>query len=658
MLRKRPNEYPTIDNNALSAIGYIRNLDKKNDQNSIALEYFGNIITRREYWATIDKYRSALFSLGIGKSDPVTVCMLNSPEYEFIFSALLENGSIASTVSKSFINADFKRQTIERGAKTLIISIEFVKELIQHGAFAQLGENVDKTRLERIIFTSSTEYMPDQLKAKHGYTDFFALIKSINLPKNIDIILPGKLAELANKASGVLLPSYNLIDEIATYSNTGGTTGAPKCAMHTHRAIVSLLQSHNRELFKDFNMKEHSRSLLVIPISHITSQYYALLIRRAYGANIIYNPFSFEPTVLRDILINEKIDDVTLPFGLYYAITRMPFKKGELCIQTPCCGGEPTPYRPTKDVNAKLNAAGSSSLIIGTGSTEFGSGIMATYGIDGRSNESGYFFPYASGFLIDPKTGEEITQDGKRGIFYANAPWQMKGYLNDQDATSEFFNMEKNGVLYGTNNDIAEIVGEHNGQTVYSMLGRASDFVLSDDHKTYYPGIRLSKGRVIDADFNNGEFLFDMRDLILNVDGVLEVQPIILPSNDGGSDGYPVANITIRKDQLPIDILKDIYNKYDERTSSFMPMGIIFRTKFARSLSSDKREVLSLLDERDGYYRIEKNGVCVRLSFPKRKVPIVESVADVYKIPIVDPPAPKLVFSSMKQQAEEMSKKA
>lgn len=649
MEEKKLTGYPSIDSNTHSAIGFIRELDGKNDQNSIALEYFENKITRREYWATIDKYRSALLSLGIAKGEPVTVCMLNSPEYEFIFSALLENGAIASTVSKSFINADFKRQTIERGAKTLIISIEFIEELIQHGAFAQLGENIGATRLERIILTSSTEYMPDQLKAKHSNIDFSALIKSINLPNNIDMIMPGKLAELANSVSGITLPSYNLIDEIATYSNTGGTTGAPKCAMHTHKAIISLLKSHDKSLCRDFNLKENSRSLLVIPISHITSQFYALLIRRAYGANIVYNPFSFDPAQLRDILIKEKIDDVTLPFGLYYAITRMPFKKGELCIETPMCGGEPTPYLPTKDVDEKLNAAGCSSIIIGTGSTEFGSGIMASYGIENRTNESGYFFPYATGLLIDPKTGEEITQEGKRGILYANAPWQMKGYLNDQEATSEFFNIERNGILYGTNNDIAEIVGEHNGQTVYSMLGRASDFVLSNDHQTYYPGIKLSKGRVIDTDFDNGEFLFDMRDLILNVDGVLEVQPIILPSDDGRSDGYAVANITIRKDRTPIDILKDIYNHYDESTHSFMPMGIIFRTRFARSLSSDKREVLSLLDVREGYYRIEKNGECVRLSFPKGNEPITESVADVSQIPIIDPPAPKLVFSSVKK---------
>ena len=639
---------PPVGNEVLSAIGFIRNIDKENDQNSIALEYFGNKITRKEYWETIDKYRSALISLGVSKGEPVTVCMLNSPEYEFIFSALLENGSIASTVSKAFINADFKRQTVERGTKTLIINIEFVEELNKHGAFAQLGDNCGETRLQKIIFTSSTEFMPPELKAAQGKVDYNSIISSIGLPNNIEIILPGSLYEMACKSSGIALPTYNLIDEIATFSNTGGTTGAPKCATHTHRAIISILQSHDRDVYKEFNLKEHSRSLLVIPISHITSQFYALLIRRAYGANIIYNPFSFDPEVLRETLIKEQIDDVTLPFGLYYAITRKPFQNGELRIQTPCCGGEPTPYLPTKDVNERLHAAGSASIVIGTGSTEFGSGVMGTYGIDGRTNESGYFFPYASGFLIDPMTGNEITEEGKRGILYINAPWQMKGYLNDEKATSDFFNISKNGLKYGTNNDIAEIVGEHNGKAVYSMLGRVSDFVMTDNQQTYYPGISTVNGIISNVDLDAGEFLFDMRDVLLNIDGVMEAQPLLLPRDDGSLDGYPVANITIRNDFSPADILKAIYSHYKERNHKFVPMGIIFRTRFARSLSSDKREVISLLDVRTGYYKIGDDGQCYKVQFPKGQKPISELMPKPDEITCIDPPAPKLVFSSRK----------
>lgn len=627
-----------------SVIDYIRSLDSKNDPNSIALEYYGNKITRSQYWDYERRYRNYFKLIGLQKEEPVAICMLNSPEYEFVFSALLENGNVASTVSKSFLNADLNRQTTERNIKTLILSVEFLPELIKNKTFEQWNINNTYKNIERIIFTTSTDFTLEEKNI--DLQKFRILIDSINLPNNIEIIYPGDMKKVVDSKHIDILNIENLMDCIATYSNTGGTTGAPKCACHTHKAITSLLMSHDRNLFKEFNLKKDSRSLLVIPISHITSQFYALLMRRAYGANIIYNPNVFEHKVLREILIKEKIDDVVLPFGLYYAITRQPFAKNELNLNTPLCGGEPTPYMPTKDVNEKLQSSGSSRIIIGTGSTEFGSGIMASYGIEERNNESGYFFPYSKGFLLDPNTGEKITEPGKRGILYANAPWQMEGYLNDQDATNEFFNYkDSSGTVYGTNNDVAEIVGEHNGQPVFSMMGRASDFILSTNKKTYFPGVELKNGMVQKVDFEKGNFMFDLRDILLNIEGVMEVQPIIVPISDNSKEGYPVVNITVNPMYSADEILKQAY-KHFYNNSDIIPQGIIFRTRFERSLSSDKREVLSLIDDRKGYYFVDENEKLYSIEFPKNSEPIRVEISN--KIEIVEPPAPKLVYSNLK----------
>ena len=626
-----------------SAIDFIRKNDSVNAPDSIATEYFGNKITRREYWDYIDGYRRFFINLGIGIGEPVTVCMMNSPEYEFVFAALLENGSIASSVSKSFLNADLKRQTIQRKSKSLILSVEFLPELIKNHTFAQLGENKGEDHLQRIILTTTTDYMPEEKIRGNNNSDYESLIRL--LPENIEIIRPCEMAKSAIKTSGVVLPKGDFFNSIATYSNTGGTTGAPKCAMHTHEAIVSLLKSHDKKVYADFNMKDHSRSLLVIPISHITSQFYALLLRRAWGATIIYNPFSFDPTVLRKTLIDEKIDDVTLPFGLYYAITRTPFQKGELNLITPCCGGEPTPYKPTVDVNECLHRSGSNSLVIGTGSTEFGSGFMASYGVDGRSNESGCFFPGADGILIDPNTYEEINEPGKRGILYANAPWQMQGYYNDEKATSEFFNLEKDGVVYGTNNDIVEIVGEHNGKPLYSMLGRVSDCVKTDNGITYFEGINITENGSVHGNFDNDKFLFDVRDALLNIDGVMEAQPVLIPRLPGEKEGYPVADITIRKDCSVKNVLKKIYDEL-YKNNGFIPAGIIVLTHFERSLSSDKREILSLKEQRNGYYFADKTGTFYLVNFKNDGTIEKHILCDCEEIQRIDPPAPKLVFSS------------
>lgn len=637
----------TINN--ISTIDYIRQMDLTRDQNTTAIEYYGNSITRKQYWDYIWQYRKYFKGIGIQKGEPVTVCMVNSPEYEFIFAALLENGSIASTVSKSFINADFKRQTTERKIKTLILSVEFAAELAKSNTFLQLGNNDSDDRLERVIFTTAGDYMPESQVAEYNSQDFSTVIHSLNIPANVEVIMPGEIRKSLSQYSELVLENENLLDEIATYSNTGGTTGAPKCACHTHRAIISLLKSHERDVFPEFDMKEDSRSLLVIPISHITSQFYGLLMRRTHGATIVYNPNCFEPAVLRQVLINGKIDDVVLPFGLYYAITRQEFEPNTLKINTPLCGGEPTPYTPTKDVDEKLRNAGSNPIIIGTGSTEFGSGIMASYGEDSRCNESGYFFPYAKGFLLDPKTRQKITVPGKRGILYANAPWQMKGYLNDAKATSEFYNYtDEDGTVYGTNNDIAEITGYHNDQPIYSMLGRATDFIKTDDGETYYSGSVFKNGMIEPVDFEDGSFLFDMRDVVLNVPGVMEAQPIIIPHHNGAKNGYPVVNVTIYPGVNPKLVLEQVYEYYNNRNET-APAGIIFRTHFARSLSSDKREVLSLIDERKGYFCVNKNGEFCSVEFSDNGEKIVKTLEQNTVIDRVNPPEPKLVYSSIKK---------
>ena len=234
-----------------SVIDYIRFLDSKNDPNSIALEYYGNKITRCQYWDYERKYRNYFNLIGLTKEEPVAICMLNSPEYEFVFSSLLENGNIASTVSKSFLNADLNRQTTERNIKTLILSVEFLPELIKNKTFEQWNINNAYKSIERIIFTTSTDFTLEEKNV--DLQKFKALIDSINLPSNIEIIYPGDMKKAIDSKHVDNLRTENLMDCIATYSNTGGTTGAPKCACHTHKAITSLLMSHNRDLFKEFN---------------------------------------------------------------------------------------------------------------------------------------------------------------------------------------------------------------------------------------------------------------------------------------------------------------------------------------------------------------------------------------------------------------------
>jgi fatty-acyl-CoA synthase len=622
----------------LSVVDYIRQQDKKRNGEGIAIEYDGNKITRNEYWKRIEHYKhfflSNGFSYGCGK--PVAICNLNAPEYEFIYMALLEIGAIASTVSLLFFKNDIKRHSTGKGADTIVLSVEYCSPELKE-AFKQLGDNNGEQSVKKIIFTSAGDYKSEEnATAYNGVLDCKAMINSLELPANIEVILPSELSKydagsLGFQAEG---QKINLLDADATYSNTGGTTtGTPNCAVHTHRAIISLLVSHEKENYPEYTVQEGDKSLLLIPISHITAQFYGLLLRRASGATIIYNQ-AFDPKTFVEVMITQRINDVVAPFGLYLSLALAATEKGLYSnLKTPVCGGEPAPYNVTKFVNEKLKFAGGQPLIVGCGSTEFGSGIMASYGIDDRVNESGKLFYGSEAIILNPYTGKFV-ENGEKGVLFVSVPWQMKCYLNNEEATKNFFSYkDKAGKVYGSNGDIVSMVREHDGKPVYTMYGRCSDFIYQQQKNIYIIGYSDHNTKP-DKDFSEGLFLFEIKEDLLNINGILEAQVLILPEKDNADNtGRIVANIVLMPNAEPASIIKEIYNS----NMTTVPAGIKILTNFARSLVTDKREIRTLKDVRNDYYCV-KGSKIQKISFGFNAKPTYADVTDLSEIKAVPPP--------------------
>jgi long-chain acyl-CoA synthetase len=610
---------------------YLRMRDSERSGNGIAIEYRDRSISRAEYWGWVAKYKSYFQSIGVKKGTVIPICNLNTPEYEFIYIALLDLGAIVSTVSYSFFKSDIKRHTFDKGADTIIISAEYCNAELKKSFEAVIAiENI-----KRIIFTSSVTFSGQEENCDEK--EVRSTIDSLDLPKFIEVVYPDQLSkQIGISPTNTVFGKQDLLDEPATYSNTGGTTtGIPKCAVHTHRAIISLLVSHEKENYPEFNLSEGDKSLLLIPISHITSQFYSMLIRRASGAAIIYEQ-AFDAIKFVDTIKVREINDVVAPFGIYLPLALSVTQKGQYAnLMFPGCGGEPTPYNATKFVNARLEYAGAQPLIIGCGSTEMGSAIMASYGIDGRTNESGKLFCGVEAIIVNPYTGE-LAENGEKGILFVNAPWQMKGYLNDEEATERFFSYrDKEGKVFGSNGDIVSITREHKGKPVYSMHGRCTDFVYQHNN-VYVAGYSDHKEKP-DKDFSEGLFLFEIKEDILNVEGVLEAEVLVLPNNgDNMNVGRIVADVVLMPDADPVDVIYSIYNS-DMAT---YPAGITILTNFARSPATDKREIVTLKDIREGYF-VVSNSKIKKVSFELNAEPVYSDIADLSEIRAVAPPEPK-----------------
>jgi len=635
--------------NYLSVVDYLRRRDKTRDVKRTVIEFDGNHITQEEYWNRVEHYKKYFISLGFfyGCGKSVAICNLNSPEYEFFYVALLELGAVVSTVSLSHFQSGIRRHSTDKDADTIILSIEFVSQRLKE-ALGQLGGNDGEKRIRRIIFTSAGDYRPEDKAADYnGKLNYKETVEFLGLPKNIEVVLPGEIKKAGDGVASELNPNdlIDLLSRNATYSNTGGTiTGTPRCTVHTHEAIVNLMKAHEKEIYPEFPVREGDRSLLLIPISHITSQFYTLILRRAAGANIVYNTGAFEPHLVTEALIEDEINDVTATFGLYNVIAQSPLKKGDLRhLRIPACGGEQTPENPTRIVNERLIWAGSTAIYIGGGSTEFGSGTMAAFGLADRCNETGMSIPGAETIIINPLTGKKAA-DGDEGVIYTNCPWQMKEYLNDAKATAEFFNYtDDSGKVFGTNGDIGKVVREYNGKPVYAMQGRVKDFVVrTPDGKRYTQGVSFTNGKIDPVDFKQGDMLFKLRDKVLNIPGVLEAEALLLPYKDYDISGVPVVNVVIAPHYDPVAILGSIYSSY-KSDDNFMPFGVFFRSGFARSLASDKRDNAALVRDRHVYYSMDAKGNIFGAEIPKGEDPVVTIVTDTSVIQNVAPPVPRAV---------------
>lgn len=632
-----------------SVVDYLWQEDQQRNQNLIATEYEGNNITRAEYWSRVEYYKNFFISQGFfeGCGKPVTICKKNVPEYEFMYLALLELGAIVSTVSYSFFKSDVKRHSIDKGADTIILSAEYINSDLKE-ALKDLGDNKGPNSIKRIIFTSAGDYASEEKTAKYNSQfDFKSMIKSLNLPSNIEIFYPGHIKKLSD--SKIILPqrgSLNLLDYAATYSNTGGTTtGIPSCAVHTHRAITSLFEAHEPHVFLSFPVKEGDRVLLLIPISHITSQFYALLLRRASGATIVYSPNAFEPTEIAKALITNEINDVIAPFSLYVLLANSPLKKGDLKNLYPSCGGEATPYRPTVLVNERLTWAGAKRIVIGGGSTETGSAIMNTYGIEDRTNETGSLIPGAEAKIINPLNGKEVAK-GERGILYSRCPWQMKELLNNPVGTAKVLkDLDDNGKPYVTNNDICSEVREYDGKPVYSMDGRVTAFVkdiIVEEKKYYTPGISFTDGNIDPVDFSQGRFLFDIRDKFLNIPNVLEAEVLIMPQDDNHKYGSLVSYLVTTPNADLVDIIKNVKAEIDE--NDYIPKDTAFLTNFARSTATDKREVVTLTNHQGPFYSMDDQDIIYSATMVKGQDSIYSAIEDLNTIQRSFPPEPAKIL--------------
>ncbi|NLW47643.1 MAG: long-chain fatty acid--CoA ligase [Firmicutes bacterium] len=370
--------------------------------NQTSMIYLDHQWTYQELDDLVSRMANLLIDLGIKPGDRVGVQLLNSPQFVFSYFGILRAGAIAVPINPHFIGDDLTYIINNSGMKLIITGVDNIPTLAKTGT---KGLKVIVTDI-KVAFRENNQY---------------------EAPSSVI-----KLEDVLFKYSN-LDPQVKVTpDAIANLQYTGGTTGIYKGAMLTHYNLV-VNATQFRYWFKNVYQDGQGKFVCVIPMFHIyamsTTMNHAIL----SGSSILILS-KFDLTELMRSIDKYKPNLFMGVPAMYGAIAMREGHNYDLSSIEACmCGSAPISVA----VHEKFEKITGGKLREGYGLSECAPAVALTP-IYGRVKygSAGVPVPDTDVKIVDPQTGEEITEPNIVGEILVKGPQVMQGYWEQPEETA------------------------------------------------------------------------------------------------------------------------------------------------------------------------------------------------------------------------------
>ncbi|TMG52977.1 MAG: hypothetical protein E6H84_13025, partial [Chloroflexi bacterium] len=183
-------------------------------------------LTYAELDRLADHFAAGLQSLGVRKGDRVALLLPNCPQFVIAFYGALRAGAVVVPCNPLYTAPELRRQLADSGTETLVA-------LSRLHAVARAAR--DGTPVRNLILTNIKEYFPPILRT------LFTLARERREGYRTTVDRAAGEWFFANLVrDGAALRSVDVRPEdTAILQYTGGTTGVPKGAVLSHRALVA-----------------------------------------------------------------------------------------------------------------------------------------------------------------------------------------------------------------------------------------------------------------------------------------------------------------------------------------------------------------------------------------------------------------------------------
>lgn len=357
---------------------------------------------------------------GVNKGDRIAVIMRNFPQWPVPFFAALSIGAIATPMNSWWTADELEYGLKDSGAKIAVIDPQIHDRIKDHVSnlpdleaiiVARGGENVSGSNVH-------------SMEALIGVASSWADLEQIGLPA-VD-----------------LHP-----DDDATIMYTSGTTGKPKGALASHRAIISnmlnSLTCQMRMLLRrgeeppEPDPNEQSATLLAIPFFHATGAF-AVLIPSMLQGNKIVSMYKWDAGEALPIIEREEINAVGGVPAIAWQLLEHPERDNYdlSTIKAISYGGAPSAPELVTTIKKRFPEAAPGN---GWGMTETCATASLNIGEDyvNRPDSAGAPPGAVELKIVDPD-GNEVP-NGDVGELWCKGPMNCKAYWNKPEATAETF---------------------------------------------------------------------------------------------------------------------------------------------------------------------------------------------------------------------------
>lgn len=419
---------------------YSRN---KKYPNQIALQYFGQKMTYKEFFRKVDQCADSYIKMGIKEGDIVTICMPNTPEAIISFYALNKIGAVSNMIHPLKSETEIKEYINQVKSKmVLCIDIDYDK----------INNIIDQTNVENVVIASAKDSMPFATK----------LLYSIGLKKSNNFYKTKKRdsryitwKDFMKKGSYKnTLPEIKYDkDKTAVIMRTGGTTGIPKGVKLTNKNFNSMVNQFSA--IAD-NFKRGDKMLTVMPVFHGFGLCSSIHLPLSFGITSIPVP-QLSSKILRKIMKKYKPNNIIGVPTLWRKLRddKVISKLNLSNIKYAVSGGDDLKDEPS--INEFLKRQGSEVTICkGYGLSEAVAGVTFSY--NGCNPERSVGIPMVNTNIkiVYQGSTDEVNYN-EIGEICISGDTVMNGYYENEEETLAALKKHKDGKVWLHTGDLGKM---------------------------------------------------------------------------------------------------------------------------------------------------------------------------------------------------------